>query len=283
MKKTCTILLTLLAAACTKEADIDLPEQEEKLVVTCFISPEESMITAVVRTSSPKYAVYNSSGNVDDVRNASVVISGNGLEAVLPYVDSLSCYAVSASSFPVVAGASYALVVQTPDGKTTTARTTVPADTLHIRSLDVVLSFDEGSTNHDLSYTAEAEDIPGQTNFVALYHRAQFVYIDTMYPQYPYMDPGSGQFEDDEKNARSGYNVQGRNSFMGNTEPVPAIVEVWALNCSKEFYLYNRSAQMASYSGYDPFSDPVMVYSNMTNGFGCFGAYRLSTRAVFKE
>lgn len=42
--------------------------------------------------------------------------------------------------------------------------------------------------------------------------------------------------------------------------------------CSEEAYKYLVSAEKVRYSGDDPFSEPVKVFTNITNGFGIFGA-----------
>ena len=64
-------------------------------------------------------------------------------------------------------------------------------------------------------------------------------------------------------------------SIYSQSKIVSAVVNVSVLNCSKDFYLYNKSVQESDGIGGNPFTDPVQVYTNIQNGFGCFGAYNI--------
>lgn len=285
MKKLYSLLAAItLVYGCTKEANIKLPEPEEKLVVTCFISPEESLISVLVNTSKPR---YNTSWQANtEIKDAAIVIRSAEGAATIPYVDSLHLYAIETSEFPILPGKTYTLEAKSND-KSCSAVTTVPTDTLHIRNLTVSLQFSKDSTALDAAYSTQVADIPGQTNYVSIFQRHLLLMpYDSLYNQPGDMlNPGYGIFEDDEKQPRENYGAFTQAYSARSSEKIrydSFIVEVWALNCSREFYLYNRSVQEAAWTTGNPFSDPVMVYTNMNNGFGCFGAYRLSKRIQVK-
>ena len=272
--------------ACRKEAKIKLPEQEEKLVLTCFISPDDTVITAIVRTSKPKYVAHTGWGSDGDViSNADVRISRDGASAVMPYDDVYHCYFLPSRDFPILPNVTYSISATTPDGKFASGATTVPFDTLKIEKFDLALNFSPDSTELDITASGVAADIPGKTNYVGLYYR-QFIFpSDSQQHNYDFIDYGNGTFEDDERQERRQFRLQQQMYSMGGNMKVNyagIFAEFWVLNCSKDFYLYNRSVQLAAYSGANPFGDPVMVYTNISNGFGCFGSYRVSKREMIK-
>ena len=50
---------------------------------------------------------------------------------------------------------------------------------------------------------------------------------------------------------------------------------------SKDYYLYAKTVQAQNYSGNSPFSEPIMVYNNIKNGYGIFAGasvYRYSIK-----
>jgi len=53
------------------------------------------------------------------------------------------------------------------------------------------------------------------------------------------------------------------------------IIELLSLN--KAGYLYRRSVEDYRNSKGDPFSEPVLIYSNIENGFGIFAGYAVDT------
>jgi hypothetical protein len=113
MKKTVIILISLvLIIGCTKKATIKLPEPESKIVVTCFITPDDSIISAVVRLSTPKFGPVDTSAVFrDDVSDAVVRISDGSNSLVLSFDQDFFFYSAPAKSFPVLPGKTYNLNV----------------------------------------------------------------------------------------------------------------------------------------------------------------------------
>jgi hypothetical protein len=264
----------LFAAACRKEAKIKLPKPESKLVVTCFISPEDSLISAVVRISVPKFAPKDTTVTyVDDVRDADISLTDGQNTVLLKFDGSLLFYMAPASEFPIVPGKSYTLSVSTPDGKSTTAVTVVPDDRPEIKSLNaIILRSDSVSLEYETSVTVP--DLPGQPTYMALHTQQLVISSRSMGTPFGYPDfTSSTDFKTDETIATPEYFFNGQ-SFIQRSDTIRSVdLDVVALNCSREFYLYNKSVPENSFGG-NPFAEPSLVFSNMSNGFGCFGAYR---------
>lgn len=277
-----------LIFSCKKEATVKLPKQENKLVVTCFISPDDTLINASVQTSIPKYG-YGTT-NADEITDATVVLSDGINSVTLLFDNDLYSYVISSAAMPIISGKTYYLTVTTPDGKTVSANTTVPYGRLSIQSVNTALKTNNNNngspygnyTYFDYDLNIAVNDLADQTTFVELYFQnmtssktptynappQDSASIDTYYAAAT--DPF---FDTDEHASKSVYIYKYTGSIYSSDSLLEAYVRVSALNCSREFYLYNESVTSSATNGDNPFAEPVLIYSNIKNGFGCFGAY----------
>jgi hypothetical protein len=272
----CLFILLLLLFSCKKEAKIKLPPAEKKLVVTCFISPGDTIITASVRTSSPKFSgtgvgfmpVYE-----DVVTDATVVISDRVTSLTLPYFPEASAYGQLNKTMPIQSGKTYYLTVTTPDGKSVSATTTVPEGQLEISSFDVEIQKND-SNSMEYNTRIIAKDIPDVINYVCIVSEDFSSPLPDDPPIFIDSYPSAIRFFDsDEKIKKTNYVDSHMDSFYSPSIIRYAALNISVLNCSKEFYLYNESAEKAAFSGGNPFGEPVLVYTNISNGFGCFGSF----------
>jgi hypothetical protein len=276
------IPLTLLAFSCEKKATIKLPDPENKLVVTCFISPQDSVITAVVRLSIPKFSSNGtySALSENDIKNATVIISDGNNNLTLPFNNDLNFYKANALDLPIIAGKQYFLTVTTPDGKNIKANTTVPNGVLTIESLTFTpKNIDTSSIEYDINLIVP--DIPNEINYVAFFYETTLSYAplsNTLTPTDP-INSTYSNYVTDEKINKTKYIETSNANFSSLTKILTAMVNVSVLNCSKDFYLYNKSVQESAGIS-NPFTDPVQVYTNIQNGFGCFGAYTVSKESL---
>lgn len=270
------VCVGLLWMSCTKKASISLPTSQPKLVVTCFISPQDSVIGAVVRMSDPKRGINGSAvlPTEGGIRNASVTISGGGISKTLPFDASEEFYKLRAQEFPIEPGKTYFLQVKTPDGKNTTASTTVPLNALEIDYLKTSIR-SESATKLEADVELSVKDITNETNYVGIFFHQVFSPVNSEEP-FTVM----GYFDSDEKLSKPSFRLVTGTSFYHADSLITAGLNISVLNCSREFYLYNKSIQESGIGALNPFSDPVMVYTNMSDGYGCFGAYNGSFRSV---
>jgi hypothetical protein len=277
------IILLVLSCSCTKKATIKLPEPESKLVVTCFISPQDSVITAVVKLSVPKFSSNGtfSALSENDIKNATVVISNGTSNLTLPFDNDLNFYKANALALPIMGGKQYFLTVITPDGKNVNATTTVPNGLLTIESLTFTpKNIDTNSIEYDVNLVVN--DIPNEINYVAFFYETTLSYApssNTLILTDPIISTSS-TYVTDEKINKTKYIETNSANFLSLTKILTALVDVSVLNCSRDFYLYNKSVQESAGIGSNPFTDPVQVYTNIQNGFGCFGAYTANKESL---
>jgi hypothetical protein len=156
-------------AACEKEVvGIGLPEGEGKLVIQCFMSPQDERLTAFVSRSRP---VWSPSIPADTlVTNATVTLS-NGVRTIrLPYSGYSGEYYYYQKDalntpFDIIPGDSYMLKVTTPRGEVATALCTVPA----ALNIPITVSTDSAWDAYNQRYyyrmRVSWSDPPGRGNY----------------------------------------------------------------------------------------------------------------------
>lgn len=270
-----TICLLLTYTACTKDADVKLPTVESKLVISSFISPQDTMVKVQVTLSQPLYNNSNS-GQYSAVIDATVQISDGNITQLLAYNSIENYYFADASLFPITSGITYLLTVSTPDGKNINASTTVP----NLNSTLTYTSQAINIPNSANSYNIEASwnDTPGTENFYRLSYYSKYFYegsSDTTYYSYY-----SGNFSDngnDGKVFHENFEVYKDNSTSGVNDG-----EIYLVHASKEYYLFHNKLNDAAFSD-GPFSEPSPMYSNINGGFGVFAGYNQYKVLVFLQ
>ncbi|MFN3489296.1 MAG: DUF4249 domain-containing protein [Emticicia sp.] len=122
------------------------PEIKEKLVLTSFISPQDTTIYVKVTISSPLFGTYKTQnsgyyvangdtirygGNDNNITNAIVTLSSDNQTITLPYQSKNRLYAISAKAFKIEAGKTYTLKATTKD-YAVEASTTIPLENVKI-------------------------------------------------------------------------------------------------------------------------------------------------------
>ncbi len=272
MKKAILLLLCscLLLFNCTKEAKIKLPPQENKLVVTSFISPNDYNIVVTVRNANPKFNWSGFWGPQDNnITDASIFISDGITQIRVPFDSVKGLYLVPASDLPIQSGKTYYLSVSTPDGRKVTAETTVPSGTLSLNKFEVNQSGND--TDHvNIKALISIPDLPETTYITGSFD------VITSADSLPYYTNNNQSYffsASDEFQTYQEY-VKSEQIDVYSAAYYPFIeLGVTLLNSDKHFYLYHKTVRLAQGSGDNPFSDPVMVYSNINGGLGCFGSY----------
>lgn len=269
----CGLAALSLGVGCTKEAKIKLPAQENKLVVTSFISPGDTVIMVTVRNAAPKFEWGQWSGsNFTNLRDATVLLSDGTQQVTIPYDTTHGFYYIPSKNFSIVEGKTYVLQVSTPDGRRVSAETTVPSGTPALMQHEVSApSVAENSFNFNTS--VKLADLPDRT-----YLNLVFDVEASAFPDDPPVNPilyyeSRYFYQSDEFEKRSDYQflLQSELSDMSYYQYVASKVTV--LHCDEHFYQYHKTIREAPASSGNPFADPVMVYSNINKGLGCFGSY----------
>lgn len=261
-----TVVLCVCISACRKkDATVKLPEVPSKLVLVSFISPQDTIIKVTVSLSQPLYNNINANtfGVVADAR---VVISSALGSAELSYDAFSKSYLIYTTALQIVEGMTYKITVSTPDGKYAEASTSIPS-----RNTSLNFSIPSDST----SLICHWNDSPSGKDYYRLFLQNSSYYLFEGYNQ-------GGSFSDTiQANYVSTAWVTDEERDGGtlttSMEYLPMYFQknsrqLYLLHVSKEYYDYGTRLPQAE-NGNGPFTEPVMMYSNVSGGFGIFAGY----------
>jgi hypothetical protein len=274
--------LVLLAALGFQACETDITDDVKinttpDLVVTSFISPQDTALEVYVTKSRPVVGQVHSP-DASLVTNATVRISQGGQSVLLTYHPERRLYRAKASLLPVLAGQTYTLSVTTPDHYTVTGNCTVPLTT-GVAVTDLAHSIRKhtwwtGGEYDEHVLTFKWQDAPGRENF---YHPvAEREYRNPDSPQLlrdGMNGDGKVYFSDQSKDGLVFTASRSFSMMPGQPDPRPANLNVYLAVTDRAYYLYHQSLDQHEDSNGNPFAEPVLIYSNVTGGLGIFSAY----------
>lgn len=279
-----------------------LNREAAKLVVTCFLSPQDTVLAAkVVRSETvlgESAGYFNAGVNVSD---ATVTLSEGGRSVTLRYDAKLGYYRATISQLPIVAGRTYSIAVQTPAGERAEASCTVPElVALNEIVIDSSVSNDFGRPTKRYYARLRWRDPAGKPNFYQLAGDNAYTYM-TYYqpiPNAPSRDTtlttrqswnftnGStstdvGRDGEDLLSARGQLAMQlaWANGIQVPSKPVGKL-NAYLLNVDQPYYQYQDAVERQSQVLGNPFAEPVPIPSNIQGALGCFGAYNRSALTI---
>ncbi|WP_165840940.1 DUF4249 domain-containing protein [Larkinella punicea] len=268
-----------------------LADQPVKLLVACFISPQDTVLAAKVARSRP--ILDDETVTNLEITNATVTLQTGSRSVVLTYHPRLRYYRASPNQFPIRAGETYQISVQTPDGQSVEARTTVPeAVSLQQVRLDseVVLENDQVRKRFFAKYIWS--DFPTHTNYYqtegTFTHRCSGCSPEKTIHE-PVQFPGKqGLYSDQESNGGRmvsdpgylGVSIPSNQPFFPTLFSKPFVLTADLLHLNADYYRYHQALQRQQEVESNPFAEPVPIPTNIRGGLGCFGAYSRSTLTI---
>src|SRR5688500_16278912 len=107
-------IVTMMQLSCIREVkDIDLPQPDQvKLVVGCFISPQDSVISATITKSHSPYGFFDTGYPV--VQDARVELSDGVENESFTFSTKDSLYLLAPQKIKITGGKQYFLTVEAP-------------------------------------------------------------------------------------------------------------------------------------------------------------------------
>lgn len=275
-----------------------LPQTDSKLVVACFISPQDTVLAAKVTETK---VLIGSTGDIkDDITNATVKLSNGAKTILLTYNAADGYYRALPAELLINAGSTYTISVSTPDGRSVNATTTVPrnvpikeikidsAQTTDIRrGISVTntdytvkliwqdkaneVNFYRGISVYDIVYQIPDSTNPTKTNARLLSTITDLRTID---------DKGSdGQLISLSRTFQPnnlGLNIQGNQTNIGKRLDK---IKVALFQTDISYYNYHTSLRKQRENN-NPFAEPVLLYTNINGGYGCFGSYNATWQEI---
>lgn len=285
MKKLIGIIITIttiIFASCEKDVtNVDLPDFKEKLVVQCFLNPDDTVTYIGVSVNKPIFGVLkdygttgNLSGTISDGVNE-VTLSRWSAGLYFNHVD-----------MPVEEGKTYFLKVESSKGYSTEASCTVPIRGSYLIEADTsIFTIDYGipegaeydyfgPINYATQYVRVNAFMTDYSEFKG-YYTASLYYevIDTtswIHHSKGYISPLEAGFLSDPTTAQKrSLGVEYSTGY--NYGLVSGFVTVYLLSTDKEYYTYQQSFK--NYNEGELFSEVSPLYSNIKGGLGIFSSY----------
>ena len=287
------ILIVILFPSCTKVLDDELPENKPKLVVNGLMNTD-SVLKVNISKTVPVFANENTN-NLPFIAGATTKFYENG-EFLFSLQEDENGYYTKPGFYPSQ-GRHYKIEVEKEGYPSVNAETDIPSP-VPILSLDTVLVFDNesgGSFYYGGEILCKLKYIdPAVTeNYYRLdcyfyyedevgneYLNRQSVYVDEndehlfdkVYGYLLWTDvlSGGGESEINFRIYPDGYYYDNGGN-PNNTSTVTYIVILSSV--SDDFYWYDKTRNIYFETGgtSDPFSEPVLIHSNIKDGFGIFG------------
>ncbi|MEM1134991.1 MAG: DUF4249 domain-containing protein [Bacteroidota bacterium] len=311
------VLFSLLAFACDTIIEIDLPENQNFVVINGLAPADSAWLLRV--TSSVGALTEVDFRGFKGIENASVVVSGeNGENTELDFIISppefVDCNFEDCDRYgyyysernPAIAGETYTINVQVPNLGEASSTFEIPTP-VEIEKADLETTSSNVNSreeNGEITFT----DNPNEQDFYIfqLYFSAGFpqdicdstgVYVrtDTVFffnnARLSSPDPSVINPDNDSNEFSKNFLLLNDVLFNGQNFKLNFKAEIFSnsdelifelKHISEDYYRYLLSIENYNFSDGNPFAEPVQVYSNVENGFGIVAAYASDTLVLKK-
>ncbi|MFD2571124.1 DUF4249 domain-containing protein [Spirosoma soli] len=275
------VILTVSMVGCLKTTDeIDRArlssDRDSKLYVVCFISPQDTILSAKVAMSEPKVIAAASPALL--IKTATVTISDEEQSVTLPYDSAVGYYRANpAGKLAIRAGRTYRLTVLMDENRRVTAQATVPVP-VQIQRVQVDSTVAITGSNQFVLYTTTIYwNSPGGLN----YYRGWGQFTQTIRDNKPGQPDETrisqpSFFVDREDNVGPSLrSVTGTHTLLA---PAPAQIRTKAahiglFNTDVNYYRYHTTLREQLSTPNNSLAETTGLFSNIDGGYGVFAAY----------
>jgi hypothetical protein len=264
----------------TEVKDIRLPEFRPKLVVTCFLSPSDTISYFNVSTNASLFGELN---KIEPFGNLSGYIS-DGSQTV--YLDTFSTgLKLDHKKMPIRYGSNYSLTISSDLGLKAEAVCTIPQErvfSIETDTFSVPVNNPWAGSKRRIDLKIAVRDIAGENNYYRIKAR------------------GYGYFRHQQSNETIRFNKdlriiedfftdqgvdgsriilvteQGMQQFFDSDS---SFVVITLYNTENSYYLYHKSLRNYN-DGRSPFEEATPVFTNVTGGLGIFTSYTVDSTVV---
>ncbi len=260
--------------------NLKLPDFEQKLVLSSFISPNLPVIELTVDCN------MNNFGKLfpPEPPGKVTILLTNGIDEVRIDTTLLKSLhnKILVKNMPVKEGKSFKIKVINSKGLSAEASCAVPikrdfhieVDTTRLLSTDPF----GGNTRSTLSIKVSITDFPGESNYYRLLITTQ-TYGGSELSGQP--EKGDVVFSDKGKDGKK-FVLRSVTFFSNYIDSIAKVdssfLRIYLLNTDKPYYDFHQSLLTSLNSGDgNPFSEPAPLYSNVSNGVGILASYTVDS------
>ena len=306
-QKIAVVIMALLSlSSCeTLVNNIALP-YEEKLVLQSFICPQDTMIEISLTTNQPVIGVINEGEDRYPVLKDAVITLSDGTRTVtakyqqITYLDYIEVdstghykenfltkdrYVISTKDIPIVAGATYTMIAKAR-GKEVKAKCTVP--TQRVQRTAINPSLTTGYDRNNKAYPAlivRVLDFASTVNYYAVgafyYENMRVLDAQNRFVVVRRFVNSRQEYMTDA--GQDGMTLATQPMLLNTTNDLNVVsrnAEIYVAVTDYPYYQFNISVDKVRRSGRNPFSEPVLTYTNVENGLGVFASYQQIRTAV---
>lgn len=281
--KTKYLLLSTIVFLIACERDVTslkLPEFRQKLAVTSFISPSDTISYFYISSNRKIFGELNTE---DSIGELSGTISDGTYVTALEKID---CgLRINRKKMAVEYGKTYSIEISNGDGLSAEASCTVPQKrdfTIKADTFSVIHQSraPEPYTFRSLEFSLAISDFAGEKNYYRISGRTVGYFTDAntgmvfKVINVPWFDE---EFFSDE--GMDGREIIRLTNFGCTTDHYSldsSYLEITLFNTDRGYYLYHKS--LGNYNdGENPFTEVTPVYSNITDGLGIFASYTVDS------
>ncbi len=283
------LILLLIYSGCETIVDIDIPNDEPKLVLNSFFNPDSTLSISLFQSLG-----ILETGEFKAIESATVSVFDADGTKITDLTDSgLGIYT---SAFKPQIGEEYKIEASKSEFNTIEASDMIPVDSARISLIELNLvepSF-EGEANGEYDITFTIQDYEGidfyevQILERGVYEvdgeRMEFINNRFLESDDPVFDEFNSSgigllFRDVLFNeSESTITVNAYLNFQNNCDEIPECINeeffLVVRKVSESYFKYNRTLRLQQDLEGNPFAEPVSVFNNIKNGFGIFAGYR---------
>ncbi len=264
----------LVLPSCEPEivSKIDLPEEDPKLSISCYLIPSENEHILFVGRSKPHNKPTQPGW---EVTNAVVKVSDGTKTVVLKNLGE-GYYSFLNSELQILPGGSYTISAYAP-GFTLEATGSCTIPEIFDPMLQFI-AFDSVKNTDFTTYTLDfkVKDMAGTADQYRIMATMEYTVIGSSQIEEEYMYATQSKYNlfKDEGNDGGWFPVRFQTNFYQwgdetTVQPEAAIITV--LRTDEPYFKFNYPFVVKNYYPDDnPFAEPVIIYSNITNGYGIF-------------
>jgi len=275
--------------SCEKDATIPLPKSDKKLVLTCFLSPDEDTILAILSWSKPIFGMDNNISLL--VTDATVQIAGPDGIKTFTYDPNADDYQIPQNQVQIRPGESYTVSAQMPSGLMVKGTCKVPLryeNQFQTQVVDSAIMYTDSLGTNIYSYlikTLFQPASPGESWYrLGIYQR---FWINN-FPDKPAVEnwfPVDYELEErffvSSGPSSSPYSVSVP-IFPRNQEEQDSVSTLKFVLIQGDQAYYNFHTSVFNFEGDNPFAEPVRLFTNVENGLGVVCSYLKESKTIQK-
>jgi len=261
----------------TNVENVELPEFLQKLVITSFISPSDTVSYFSVSSNKKLYGELNTE---EPLGNLVGYISDGENEVTLDTFR--TGFKLKHDIMQIQYGKTYHLRISSVKGLSCEAYCTVPEKmnfNMKVDTFSIPLPYDWAMEKRRIDIKISIQDIPGTENYYRIFSKGIGYYKDP----YNFESYSSTNFLYFENELISDNGMDGKEIVQKSLSGInyyfqhdSAYIVAYLFNTERSYFLYHKSLKDYK-NGENPFSEATPVFSNINGGLGIFTSYTVDS------